>query len=113
MAHATRPKNEFALIYRTGKGYAVTAPNGAIVSGWTTRPQAEMTRESKQRAADAAKGKRERPCMCCARPFRSDGIHNRLCHLHLCRRNRPRDGAQPSPAVGHRDGRVSGIRHLG
>jgi len=22
---------------------------------------------------------RERPCLCCARPFRSEGVHNRLC----------------------------------
>lgn len=29
--------------------------------------------------------KTERPCLCCSRPFPSEGIHNRLCDL--CRRD--------------------------
>lgn len=45
----------------------------------TTRDMAEERVEVLQRRDERARNARERPCLCCGRNFRSEGIHNRLC----------------------------------
>lgn len=37
------------------------------------------SRTQSQRPADQAAIHRPKPCMCCGKPFKSEGIHNRLC----------------------------------
>lgn len=37
------------------------------------------SRTQPQRPADQAATPRPKPCMCCGKPFKSEGIHNRLC----------------------------------
>lgn len=57
------------LLGRTPSACQTRMARLGIVSAW---------RPSLQAARQAA---RVRPCMCCGRKFRSEGIHNRLCQL--------------------------------
>ena len=45
----------------------------------TSRALAQERVEVLQRRDERARNARDRPCLCCGRTFRSEGIHNRLC----------------------------------
>ena len=81
MAHVPKPEYaRFIVEHRSGLGYVVVSPEGKVVATPTlSRLMAQQQCEAKQRAADAAKKKGARACMCCGNSFKSAGIHNRLC----------------------------------
>lgn len=84
----------FRAEHLPGRGYYVADPDGRRVSGvYTTRERAEGEAETKQAQADAAKKRRNRPCMCCGQAFASAGIHNRMCNP--CRHRASNDEATP------------------
>lgn len=78
-----RPKPgraRFTVEYLAGRGYFVRDPDGKRVSHFDRdQSKIEIIRAARQEAHDAAKKRKERPCLGCQRMFLSEGIHNRLC----------------------------------
>lgn len=67
---------------RSDRGWAVHDREGQRVTCYYDRfLAADVVRARKQRLADQSKRKTVRPCLCCRKPFQSEGIHNRLCDL--------------------------------
>ena len=57
--------------------FAVFNAKGVRVSGLYDCREFALTRaESLERQA----GRQERPCLTCAKPFMSEGVHNRMCN---------------------------------
>ncbi len=74
--------------------YKVLDPSGCVAARYAHRDRAEAKADALTRAPhDRAK---ERPCMCCRRVFRSEGIHNRLC-TECRRQTADHDAWGPSP----------------
>lgn len=65
--------------YAGGTLFVVIDDDGAEVSDALPLEQARAVHREMQAALDNARKKRARPCMCCATPFDSRGMHNRLC----------------------------------
>lgn len=59
--------------------FEVRQPDGEIFGTYASLSQAAAIVGIRQKAADLAARKATRPCMCCGKPFESEGIHNRLC----------------------------------
>ncbi|MBL9047841.1 MAG: hypothetical protein JNK34_11135 [Tabrizicola sp.] len=69
----------------TGRGWRLTDPEGRPqVALYGDAERAQMALDAAQARTDAARKKSVRPCMCCEKPFQSEGIHNRMCDY--CRR---------------------------
>lgn len=76
-----KPGGKFTVQYHSGYGHAVYDPDGKRVGDfYKDAIQARASCAHKQRAADEAAKRIERPCMCCRAVFKSEGIHNRLCN---------------------------------
>ncbi len=86
---------------RPGGAFNVRAPDGTIFGTYGTLAQAAGIVGIRQKEANAAARKTTRPCMCCRKPFESEGIHNRLCST--CR-PRGLDGWDPH-GIAPRSGR--------
>ncbi len=84
---------------RSSGVFNVRAPDGSIYGTYENRTMAEGVRGTLQRRDDLAARKTTRPCMCCQKPFESEGIHNRMCGS--CR---PRSADEEGSLQG-RDGR--------
>lgn len=77
-----KPGPKFRIEYQGGerRGWYVLDPNGLTCAGpFGDRHKASMTCDARQAEADARAKRGRRPCMCCGRPFQSEGIHNRMC----------------------------------
>lgn len=64
---------------RAGGVFVVRRPDGTIYGTYSTLSQAAATAGIRQKEADLAARRTTRPCMCCQKPFASEGIHNRMC----------------------------------
>jgi deoxycytidylate deaminase len=83
-------------------GYVVLDPEGRIVAkGFGDHDRAVAKCARLQREADTVAKRGERPCISCAKPFDSEGIHNRMCPT--CRA-RSSDGWNPH-GIAPRSGR--------
>lgn len=86
-----------------GAGWRVVDRMGQPVGdAWPSRRAATTAAVARNAAAARAKGKKERPCVCCGQTFLSEGIHNRLCNS--CRK---RGSAEAMP-VGYSFGSMTG-----
>lgn len=75
--------------------YLVIDPKGRVAArGFRAPDRAEAKAEALARTPDKRAG--DRPCMCCRRVFRSEGIHNRLC-TECRRQTADHDAWGPSP----------------
>lgn len=72
------------VVERAEDKFVVYDPNGEVFDTLASRTQAHAVAGRKQKDADAAARRMERPCMCCRQTFLSEGIHNRMCDR--CRR---------------------------
>ncbi len=90
MGHLAKPgAGRFTVAFVTTHGWGVFSPDGERVGCWhPARNLALSACGTWQAAADRAKNRVSRPCMCCTHPFESEGIHNRLC-AH-CKTGQPR-----------------------
>ncbi|MBN2631588.1 MAG: hypothetical protein JXR75_13740 [Rhodobacteraceae bacterium] len=78
--HYSKPRFAKFNIQLLNGQYHVYSPDDEHVAGpFTDRNRALMTRDSRQRDADARSKRGARACMCCGQSFDSDGPHNRLC----------------------------------
>lgn len=75
---------KWMAVRRSETAFVVYRPDGTVYDTFGSLQQAAATASVRQRADDARARKTERPCMCCRKPFESEGIHNRLCDT--CRR---------------------------
>ena len=88
-----RPRFDVA---RIGGAWRIVDPAGQIVGGaHDNRGRALTQRDVLQAEADRLAKRMTRNCLCCANPFESEGIHNRLCKRCACRDDR---GAMAIPA---------------
>ena len=87
---------------RANDTFVVLRPDGTIYGTYATLNQAAATAGIRQKEADQAARRMVRACMCCATPFASEGIHNRLCAT--CR-PRGSDGWSPY-GIAPRSGRA-------
>jgi hypothetical protein len=94
-AKHTKPRPaRYQVEFLPGHGYYVIDPDGKRASIYTlSRVMAEQWCDTKQRAADAARKRIDRPCLCCGAIFASEGIHNRMCNA--CRTRPSNDEAAP------------------
>lgn len=65
--------------------FVVVDAQGKVQGKFRSLADAARHRDTCQREADRQAKRGPRPCMCCARIFKSEGIHNRLCDV--CRRD--------------------------
>lgn len=88
----------YAVERLTGIGYVVMDPEGQVVAGSQTQVKAKAAEQCQalQRAADQKAKRGERPCICCHRPFFSEGIHNRMCWSCRQQSNALADEARPA-----------------
>ena len=83
-------------VARVRGSYRVIDPAGQIVGGAYRDHSSALTQRDRLQAEADHKAKRmTRHCLCCANPFESEGIHNRLCKRCACRDDR---GAMAIPA---------------
>lgn len=75
---------KWQVVSRSDGTYVVYQPDGKVYGTYASKPQAAGIAGGKQKAADLALKRMKRPCMCCQKPFQSEGIHNRMCDY--CRR---------------------------
>lgn len=76
----TAPGNaRWRHVRRGDDHFQVLRPDGTVYGDYPTLNQAAATVGIRQKETDAAARKMTRACMCCRRPFDSEGIHNRLC----------------------------------
>lgn len=75
---------KFRVEYVPNKGYFVADPDGKRVTGYASREATDHACEIKQRMADTARKRINRPCLRCGTVFASEGIHNRMCNRCRC-----------------------------
>ena len=99
--HVSKPEYaRWEVKFMTGRGYMVQSPTGEMHGPFACKDNAETNRDKWQAKDDLARKKINRPCMCCQKPFDSEGIHNRMCDV--CRKA----GGEYDPhAVAPRNGR--------
>jgi hypothetical protein len=77
----SKPKaGVWSMEFVPDKGWRLIDPNGhrqAVFYGHAERAQGAL--DAAQSRTDAASKRMIRPCLCCQKPFDSEGIHNRLC----------------------------------
>ncbi len=65
---------KYRVEWRPGHGYFVIDPDGKRVGPYTlSKTMADQTCDAKQRAADAAQKRVQRPCLRCGSAFQSEG----------------------------------------
>lgn len=75
----TKPSARFYVDQRLG-GYTVVDSDGrAICPVLQFRHLAERERAKAQEEADRKSRRGKRNCLCCGKPFDSEGIHHRMC----------------------------------
>lgn len=85
-----------------GKGWRLVDPDGRPQSAfYGAGDRAQSALDAAQARADAARKRAVRPCLCCQKPFESEGIHNRLCSI--CRH---REGSCDPYGLAPRSGRA-------
>lgn len=84
---------KFRVEFLPGRGHYVVDPDGKRVSIYDSLGRIQDLCAAKQRAADLAKKRVDRPCLCCGETFASEGIHNRMCNP--CRSMASNDEATP------------------
>ncbi|MGV8987611.1 MAG: hypothetical protein ACOH2H_15175 [Cypionkella sp.] len=108
MGHYAKPGNEPAFLAQYNanrKVWQVVGPDGVIEGGdYTNERYAKGVARQKNGVVVQTKHRSDRPCMCCQKPFPSEGIHNRLCPN--CRL---RGSAEAMPA-GYSFGSMTGRR---
>ncbi len=78
----------YRSVYLPGQGYVVRGPEGMPVGEATPfRARADQLRDKLQRDADAKAKRGPRPCLCCGRSFKSEGIHHRMCAICRIRKD--------------------------
>lgn len=82
----------FHIAPRAHGRWVLIGPDGRIQASFRVRDHAMTARDHAQARADAAAKWITRDCMCCRKPFMSEGVHNRLCGS--CR-NQNTDGWNP------------------
>lgn len=92
-------RQAYAVETHDGRGrYIVTGPDGRRVGPvHASHSAAVAARDALQRRHDRQRGAQRRPCLCCGRPFDSEGIHNRLCNE--CRRESTASDMSHGPSV--------------
>lgn len=87
------PKPAFS-VKKLPLGYVVVDAQGKYVS---RAFQLEASAQGALTRAIRDAGLRERPCLCCKRPFMSEGIHNRMCPA--CRNGRAEPQQEVRPYI--------------
>lgn len=83
--HVCKPEYaRWAVKFVAGLGYMVEAPTGEQHGPFSCKVNAEASRAAWEAKDNLARKRVTRPCLCCQKPFDSEGIHNRLCDV--CRR---------------------------
>lgn len=83
--HVSKPEYARWEVRKVPGGvYQVISPKGEIHASFNCKENAETNRDAMAAKENLARKRVTRPCMCCHRPFDSEGIHNRLCDS--CRR---------------------------
>jgi hypothetical protein len=88
-----------------GGVYQVISPSGEIHANFNCKDNAETNRAAMEARDNLTRKRVTRSCLCCQRPFQSEGIHNRMCDV--CRRqgegplpcgvaSSPRGGRKPA-----------------
>ena len=78
--HSKPEFGKYRVEYLPGRGHYVVDPDGNRVTGFDSRGRMKDICATKQRASELAKGRKQRPCMCCGETFASEGVHNRRCN---------------------------------
>lgn len=78
--HVSKPEYaRWRVEFVPGRGYMVVSPTGKQHGPFSCKDNAETNRDAWEARDNLARKRITRPCMCCQKPFESDGIHNRLC----------------------------------
>ena len=101
VSYAKPARAKWLLVRKADDVFDVLCPDGTIYGTYATLCQAAATVGVRQKEADQAARRVTRACMCCAKPFDSEGIHNRLCRT--CRYHNS-DGWNPH-GIAPRSGR--------
>lgn len=91
--HSKPSQGKFRVEFLPGRGHYVVDPDGNRVSIFDSIGRIEDICAAKQRAADLANKRVNRPCLCCGTVFPSEGNHNRMCNP--CRNRASNDEATP------------------
>lgn len=90
MGHVAKPARvRWEVRYAPPRGYMVVAPSGETRGPFASKDNADTCRDKLEARENAVRKRMVRPCLCCQRPFESEGIHNRMCGL--CRLRDPDD----------------------
>lgn len=82
--------NKLECVRQESKGRATLWRRGDVIAAKELAPALGSLRSREKPKAEATN---LRPCLCCSRPFPSEGIHNRLCDI--CRRGEAVEYALP------------------
>lgn len=91
--HSKPEFGKYRVEYLPGRGHYVVDPDGNRVTDFDSQKRMRSICATKQRAADLAKKRMDRPCLRCGTSFASEGIHNRMCAS--CRGLASNDAAAP------------------
>ncbi len=70
----------WTMEFLPGRGWRLVDPKGQPQAAvYSSRDLALTTLEAAQARTDVALKRTMRPCLCCGKPFQSEGIHNRMC----------------------------------
>ena len=100
---ATKPsRGRWCVVQLDGaEVWTVLRPDDTVYGTYGSHPKAIATASARQREDDQAARRMTRACMCCRKPFESEGIHNRLCS---CCRGQGADAWHPH-GIAQRSGR--------
>lgn len=79
--HVCKPAYaRWTMEFMSGRGWRLVSPDGQPQTAiYGSRDKAQRALDAAQARTDAARRRGTRSCMCCQKPFESEGIHNRLC----------------------------------
>ena len=72
-------REKWHVVRKADDLFEVREPDGKVYGTYATLGQASATAGARQKEADRASSRTVRPCLCCGKPFQSEGIHNRMC----------------------------------
>lgn len=80
MEKMARPgRAKWRVIRKADDVFEVRNPEGEVYGCYPTLNAAAAAQSHGQRRDDQAARRMTRSCMCCQKPFESEGIHNRMC----------------------------------